>query len=166
MSLRTDKLRANVAPSDSSAIANVVRKAAPKAIPDVDTISRATAREAKRTDDQYTDAQIALVTLRLSTGSTLKSLSRTLGNDDQWASRQLLMPKVQRLMAAVTLSTLGLEAGKSVATLAELRDKTADEALKYRVSVELLDRAGVGNTTAMRAAGEHHAFTFSLPESE
>ena len=42
------------------------------------------------------------------------------------------------------------------------RDTTKDERTKERVSIELLDRAGLGNTTAQRAGGGGQSFMFSF----
>lgn len=114
--------------------------------------------------DQFTDDQIAMVTLYVATGRSLKSIARSLGAKESWCYAQFRRPDVQRLVGATALTALGLEAGRSIRSLATLRDTTADERLRMQAAIELMDRAGLGNTTSARATGTVHEFTFATPK--
>jgi hypothetical protein len=111
----------------------------------------------------YTDDQIALVTLHVATGKSVASVCRSLGAPPRWGYAQFRRADVQALAAQTALTVLGLEAGRSIRSLALLRDSSKDERMRYNAAIELMDRAGLGNTTATRSTGGVHAFTFSNP---
>lgn len=108
------------------------------------------------------DDTLALVILHVSTTAPIAAIAKRLGASPSWAYTRFARPEVQALTAAVALASLGVEAGRSVLTLAKLRDNTKDERLKKDIAVELLDRAGLGNTSAQRAAGTGTSFLFTF----
>jgi hypothetical protein len=136
------------------------RRSAPKADALARTAAAATDIAAKD-PDTFTDDQIALVTLHVATGRPVAHICRTLGAKPSWGYAQFRRPEVQRLAAQTALTVLGLEAGRSIHALAELRDKSTSEKMRYDAAIELMDRAGLGNTTAARATNSVHEFAFA-----
>lgn len=108
------------------------------------------------------DDTMALVILHIQTNAPISQIAEKLGADRSWAYSRFARREVQELTARLAMASLGVEAGRSIVTLAHLRDTTKDERTRERIAIELLDRAGLGNTTAQRAQGTGQSFMFSF----
>lgn len=108
------------------------------------------------------DDTLALVILHVQTGATIAAIAKKLGADRSWAYARFARPEVQAFTAQLALASLGVAAARGIATVTKLLD-SRDETTRFNAAVELMDRAGVGNTTAQRRAGNEgtgYAFTF------
>lgn len=108
------------------------------------------------------DDTIALAVLHVQTGAPIAAIAKKLGADRSWAYARFARPAVQKFVAELALATLGVAAGQAVVTVQKLLS-SKDEGTRFNAAVELLDRAGVGNTTSQRRAGaegQGYAFTF------
>ena len=113
-----------------------------------------------------TDDEVALVTLKISTRKSDRQISRELQCSHSWISTRMRKPEVQAFMAELAMATLGVAAARGLQTLADLALKSRDEGMRYKASTELLDRAGLGNTTAQRTTGgAGFSFTFAPPKA-
>ena len=114
------------------------------------------------------DDAVALCVLHVTTTLSIGAIAEELGMDRAWAYRLLVRPETQRFLAELAMTTLGVAAAQSVQTIKDLRDNSVDEDMRYRAAVELMDRAGLGNTNTQRAqgTGQAYAFTFGAKPDE
>lgn len=114
------------------------------------------------------DDAVALCVLHVTTTLSIAAIAEELGIDRAWAYRLLVRPETQRFLAELAMTTLGVAAAQSVQTIKDLRDNSTDEDMRYKAAVELMDRAGLGNTNTQRqqGTGQAYAFTFGAKPDE
>lgn len=143
----------------------------PKAATPVIPIERGQQAAAKLRPDfpDISDDVTALCVLHVTTRMSIGAIADEIGMDRGWAYRLLARDETQRFLAQLAMTTLGVAAAQSIQTLSSLRDNSESEKMRYQAAVELMDRAGLGNTNTQRAQGttQAYAFTFGAkPETQ
>lgn len=114
------------------------------------------------------DDTVALVTLILHTRKSHRAIARELACSHAWISARLRRPAVQRFMAELAMAALGVAATRSIKTLEQLTASKSEQ-MRLTAATELLDRAGLGNTTSQRqsgGSGNGYSFTFGPAPKE
>lgn len=108
------------------------------------------------------DDTVALCILTVTTRLSTRAIARELGAQHTWCYARLVRPDVQAFLQQLASTTLGVAASRSISTLEDLRDHSKDEHTRMKAATELLDRAGMGNTSSHRAAGISQSYVFSF----
>ena len=109
---------------------------------------------------QLSDAAVTLVTLRVNTNASVKSLARSCGMSSSAAYNLLASPSGQELMARLAKSMLGFAATTATRTLEELCSHK-DAHVRLEASRDLMERAGLG-ITQRSAAPPASSFAFAF----
>ena len=115
---------------------------------------------------ELSDDTVALCVEVISTQSSIRAICKRLGCSFSWAATRMRQPATQRFLQELAMTTLGVAAVRSIKTLEQLRDKSTDESMRFRASQELMDRAGLGNTTQQREAGAAPGYAFSFASTK
>jgi hypothetical protein len=136
----------------------------PKAATPVIPIQKGQQAAAKLRPDfpDISDDVTALCVLHVTTRMSIGAIADEIGMDRGWAYRLLARDETQAFLARLAMTTLGVTAAQSIQTLSQLRDTSESERMRYDAAVELMDRAGLGNTNTQRAQGTGQAYAFTF----
>lgn len=156
-------LKRRTSPKD----ANAVKAALNAPLVPIETVQKeAIALRAQH--PQLDDDTVALCVLHISTRKSIRQIARDLKATWSWCYVKIARPEVQAFLQQLSVNALGVAAARSIQTLQELSERSGSEAMRYQAATELLDRAGLGNTTHARSNGlsQSYAFSFGAPPKD
>lgn len=123
---------------------------------------QADARELRPLHPTLDDETVALCIAHISTRASIRQIAEELGASYSWCYARIARPETQAFLQQLALTSLGVAAARSILTLQELSENSTDERVRERAAIELLNRAGLGNSTTQQAQGVNASYAFSF----